>query len=67
MEIKKFSKSTALEALDERASKIFSDQRFDRNNGTSQLSPRGASEWQLRSGQKIIEVSVLVKPWMSTS
>ena len=44
MERKRFSKAMALQVLDARADRIASEQRFDRRNGTSQLSPRGANE-----------------------
>lgn len=44
MEVKRFSKARALEALDARAERIAKEQRFDRSKGTSQLSPSGTSE-----------------------
>lgn len=44
MKVERFSKARALEALDVRADLICKKQRFCRNNGTAQLSPRGTSE-----------------------
>ncbi len=44
MEKARFSKARALEVLDSRATRIAKEQRFDRSNGTAQLSPRFASE-----------------------
>lgn len=44
MEAKRFSKALALEVLDKRAERIAKEQRFDRSNGTSQLTPRNATE-----------------------
>ena len=41
MEAKRFSKAAALEVLDKRASRIATEQKFDRSNGTSQLQPKG--------------------------
>jgi hypothetical protein len=35
----RFSKLTALQQLDEWPARIAKDQKFDRNNGTSQLGP----------------------------
>jgi len=36
----RFSKKTALEVLDAKAEEIAAAEKFDRNNGTSQLSPK---------------------------
>ncbi len=44
MEKVRFSKAKALEVLDALANRIAKEQRFDRSNGTAQLSPRGTSE-----------------------
>ena len=44
MERQRFSKAKALDVLDKRARHIAESQRFDRNHGTSQLSPRGTTE-----------------------
>ena len=38
--MKRFSKFAALTALGERAAKIAEREKFDRNNGTSQLRPK---------------------------
>lgn len=44
MEPKRFSKALALEVLDKRSARIAEENRFDRSNGTAQLTPRGATE-----------------------
>ena len=44
MERVRFSKKKALDVLDKSAARIAKEQRFDRSNGTSQLSPRGTPE-----------------------
>lgn len=41
---KRFSKQTTLAVLAKRADRIAAEQRFDRSNGTAQLSPRNATE-----------------------
>ena len=44
METKRFSKAVVLDVLDRRSARIAADNRFDRNNGTSQLTSRNATE-----------------------
>lgn len=41
--VKRFSRALVLSVLDERAARIAAAQKFDRNNGTSQLRPSGES------------------------
>jgi hypothetical protein len=44
MERQRFSKGKTLDVLGKHAARIAAEQRFDRSNGTSQLTPRGATE-----------------------
>jgi len=51
----RFSKAKALEALDRLAQTIEKAQRFDRDNGTSQLYPRGTPECELARIERAVE------------
>jgi len=41
--------------LDKKADRIAKEQRFDRSNGTSQLSPRGTSEPECSRIERAVE------------
>jgi hypothetical protein len=47
-EPKRFSKTTALQVLDDRASRIAQRERFNRSHGTRQLNPSGAHDELVR-------------------
>ena len=55
MEAKRFSKALALEVLDKRSTLIAVAQRFDRSNGTSQLTTRNATEPECSRIQRAVE------------
>jgi hypothetical protein len=44
----RFSKSAALKVLDARASRIATDEKFDRSHGTRQLNPNGHNDELVR-------------------
>ncbi len=55
MEKVRFSKTKALEVLAARSNRIADEQRFDRSNGTAQLSPRGTSEAECSRISRAVE------------
>lgn len=47
-DVRRFSKATALEALDKKAAGIAAREKFDRSHGTRQLNPGGAHDELVR-------------------